>query len=89
MNLADCKDLFYKKTGILKQEKHVEYCFAMSHMTVSYECKEPWAYDKLSFAEFLELCGRVAQYKFKDDPNVSSLDLQQKLEFVLDEILAT
>lgn len=35
------------------------------------------------------MCGRVAHFRFKDDPNTSSLDLQQKLEFVLDEILAT
>lgn len=34
MSLLDCQNLFYKQTGILKQDKHVEYCFAMSHMTV-------------------------------------------------------
>lgn len=35
MDLADCQDLFYKRTGILKQDKHVEYCFGMSHMTIA------------------------------------------------------
>lgn len=34
MNLNDCQNLFYRQTGILKQDKHVEYCFGMSHMTV-------------------------------------------------------
>lgn len=43
----------------------------------------------MSFPEFLEMCGRVAHHRFKDDENVSSLDLSQKLEFVLDEVLGT
>lgn len=75
MDLKDCQDLFYKRTGILKQDKHVEYCFAMSKMTVAAECWESSKYDQLYFAEFLEMCGRVAVFKFKEDENYSQLDL--------------
>lgn len=89
MDMRDCQNLFFKLTGLLKQDKHVEYCFAMSKMTVVAECKQTSLYDKLEFTEFLELCGRVAHFKFKEDPNISHLDLSQKLECVLDEILAT
>jgi hypothetical protein len=39
MDLLDCFDLFIKKTGLLKLDKNVTYCFGMSKMTVVDEVK--------------------------------------------------
>jgi hypothetical protein len=44
MDLLDCYDLFIRKTGLLKLEKHVMYCFGMSKMTVVDEVKQGQKY---------------------------------------------
>ena len=87
MDLNDCIDLFYHKTKLLKQEKYVVYCFGMSKMTLVNEVKEGKKYMNLTFIEFVELIGRVAHFRYKDDPDYANVDLASKIEFVLDEVL--
>jgi hypothetical protein len=89
MDLQDCQELFYHRTGLLKQEKFVTYCFGMSKMTVIDEVKGGKKYQTISFIEFVELIGRVAHFRYKDDVDYSNVDLASKIEFVLDEILGT
>ena len=89
MDLLDCHELFYHKTGLLKQEKYVTYCFGMSKMTVIDEVKGGKKYLSISFIEFVEMIGRVAHFRYKDDPDYANVDLASKIEFVLDEVLGT
>jgi hypothetical protein len=45
-------------------------------------------YKILQFVEFLEMLGRIAQIKFKDNPEIhENYSLAQKLEKVLDIVL--
>ena len=67
MDLQDCQELFYHRTGLLNKEIHVTYCFGMSKMTLVNEVKENKKYMNISFTEFIELIARVADYRYKDD----------------------
>ena len=46
-------------------EESVRFCFGMCKMPVSVESQEWKKYGRLEFVEFLELIGRVAEYKFR------------------------
>ena len=63
MDFKDADTLFHKQTGILGKDSDVTYCFALSKMTVVKESESAF-YNRLSFAEFLEMVGRVAYFKF-------------------------
>jgi hypothetical protein len=76
MDLKDCKELFWKKTQILNNEKDVTFCYGMSKMTVINEQKDgKVVYNKLSFVEFIEMVGRVANLKYANNPEFSKLNL--------------
>lgn len=82
----DVVKLLTVKTDLILLDKDAIYCFGMSKMTCVVETVgSEKSYYFLKFAEFLELMGRVAHFKFTD-PNMS---LVTKLENVLDEILGT
>ena len=61
----------------------------MSKMTCINETKPDAAikYGSLKFEEFLEMIGRVAHLKY-NQPEHAEISLAQKIEFILDEILA-
>jgi hypothetical protein len=60
----------------------------MSKMTYAVETNhQDGYYNQFKFVEFLELCGRVAHHKYSG-PAYAGMTLAQKLEPVLDEILA-
>lgn len=42
-------------------------------------------YDKLQFVEFLEMIGRVAEYKFRGT-ELEDIGLERKIEQILDDI---
>ena len=44
-------------------------------------------YSILHWCEFLEFIGRLAQFKYRSEPNENSLSLTRKIHIVLDEIL--
>lgn len=68
-------------------EKHATYCFGMSKMTVVKETTDHRKYQQMQFIEFCEMMGRVAHFKYKDDPEMSKVELHTKLEYVMDEVL--
>lgn len=93
MNMKDCVDLFTNNTDLLPLDKDVQYCFGMSKMTYATETKNADAfYGNLKFVEFLEMLGRVAKCKYApsaQNPEYAEMPFVTKLEYVLDEVLAT
>mmetsp|Transcript_32855 Transcript_32855/g.50226 ORF Transcript_32855/g.50226 Transcript_32855/m.50226 type:complete len:100 (+) Transcript_32855:7203-7502(+) len=76
MSIDDAIRLFMKDTGILAKDTDVIYCFGMSKMTCVVETKDSdKKYHQLIFPEFLELIGRVAQFKFKDNEEMQDQSL--------------
>lgn len=70
-------------------EVEVKFCYAMCKMTIVNEAANYKEYGKLQFVEFLEFIGRLAHAKFKHNGNeAASIPLAQKIEFMLDDILA-
>ena len=65
--------------------KDAAYCYGMSKMTNTQENTEAQKYDKLSFVEFLEMIGRVADFKFRGS-ELEDVALVRKIEHVLDEL---
>ena len=88
MDLRDAQWLFFTRTNLLSMEKYVTYCFGMSKMTVVSETKTSGNYFNMKFIEFIEMIGRVAHFKFKDDPEMATLELPQKIEIIMEEVLA-
>ena len=92
MDIKDCFQLFMKTTSILAKEEYVTYCFGMSKTTVVSETKDAEKrYTALTFPEFLEMIGRVAHYRYSASAGeeYAKTPLAQKIEWILDEILAT
>lgn len=91
MTVKDAIKLFTEDTGIFHstQSKNVSYCFGMSKITIINETKADAAvkYNSLKFEEFLEMIGRVAHLKYNLQEH-AEITLSQKIEFILDEILA-
>ncbi len=56
-------------------------------MTVKRECEDSSLYYQLDFVEFLEMIARVADNKFKNTPQDTSLTLSEKIEWVLNMLL--
>ena len=88
MDLKDAQWLFFTRTNLLSMEKYVTYCFGMSKMTVVKETTNSVQYYQLKFIEFIEMIGRVAHFKFKDDPEMATLELPQKIEIIMEEVLS-
>lgn len=89
MSYNDAVNLFHSRSDCQISEKEVLYCFGMSKMTVPFENEDTDAakYDKLLFVEFLEMIGRVAEYKFRGT-ELENLGLDKKIEEILDNIFA-
>ena len=87
IDIKDCYEIFFNKTKLLTMEKYVMQCFGMSKMTIVSESKDFRKYYNLQFIEFLEMIGRVAFFKFKEDPEMHKQPLQTKIEFVMDDLL--
>ena len=94
MDVKDAIKLCIEQTQIVQpgQEKDVVYCFGMSKMSYPSETQFPNAYYySMKFVEFLEFIGRLAHFKYSEalGPEFKTMPLENKLEFVLDEVLAT
>jgi hypothetical protein len=88
MAMADMVTLYLRQTELLSAEKDVVYCCGMSKMTYAnetYHADSHYLVFKLS--EFLESIGRVAFFKYS--PGNPGMPLEQMMERVLDDILAT
>jgi len=81
--MADATDLFAAKSECAMLPKDVMYCYGMSKMTVPLENGEIVKYDRLLFVEFLEMIGRVADFKFKGT-ELEDIALDKKIEEILD-----
>ncbi len=58
-------DLFTKKSDCFLSQKDALFCYGMSKITVANENEQNKNYHRLLFVEFLEMIGRVADFKFK------------------------
>jgi hypothetical protein len=76
-----CLELVTSATEGDITDKVARYCFGMSKMTVRDEAANQKEYFKLKYVEFLEYIGRVAHYRYQDEPDI---DLAQKIERILD-----
>ena len=67
----------------------VKLAFGMCHMTTCFErsLRGKDALAGLDFVEFLEFIGRVAELKFAGSELEEQLNLAQKIDYVLDDIL--
>ena len=66
-----------------------QYCFGMCQMTNIFE-KDPKKREEvhsLKLVEFYEFLGRIAFEKFKGSEMEDQLDLSEKIEYVLDDLL--
>ena len=80
--------LILRETKLGLIEKDAIYCYGMCKMTCVKESDDSSVqYKRLQFVEFLELIGRIAQLKYKSSA-LHSLDLVNKIELILDEVLA-
>lgn len=89
MILEDCYRMLLKDHKLSQIDKNaIKYAFTMSKMTVIEETNQEAAqnYEKLLYVEFLEFLGRIAEQYFSESEMVE-LELYQKIEFLLDEIL--
>jgi len=81
--LRACLDLVVRRTKLGMTEKVVQFCFAMSKMTVKDEVNNHAEYERLRFPEFLEFLGRVAHARFAESVEAP---LEQTLPAVLDAV---
>ena len=67
----------------------IMYCFGMCQMTTCFEKDKKVAdsQTQLLFVEFLEFVGRIAHVKFEGSELEEQLNLAQKIEYILDDIL--
>ena len=74
---------------LLLSEKKIMTAFFMSKMTVPNENEDgPIVYWNLKFVEFLEFIGRLAWLKYQDTSNHKSWTMVQKVENIIDGLLA-
>lgn len=85
MTIHNAIDLLEKKAEIGLATKDVIFCFGMSKMTIPNENDNSERYNILYFVEFLELIGRIADFKFNGS-ELESLPLHSKIEHLLDDI---
>lgn len=88
MTMQDSLNFMMKDAGLQLIEKDAIFCFGMCKMSVILEQDKMGQYKILQFVEFLEMLCRIAQTKFKDNPEINEgYTLAQKLEKVLDIVL--
>ena len=86
MNKQDAMKFMMEHTHLQMAEKDAIYCYGMSKQTVLDEQQHSKKYHLLPFVEFLELIGRVAEFKFRPTA-MNAIPLFQKIEYTLDEII--
>ena len=79
--LLDALRMFCKDTACGISENEFYYCYGMSKMTVPKESMSHYNYFTVQLAEFMELIGRLAEFKYRE---TSGLGLHEKIEFLLD-----
>jgi hypothetical protein len=85
MTMGDAMNFMMKDTALGLIEKDAIFCYGMCKMSVILEQESMWQYKHLKFVEFLELIGRIAHQKFKDNPDAGEvMSLARKIEHVLD-----
>ena len=88
MTQVDAMNLMIRDTQLGIGEKEATFCYGMCKMSVVFEQENMGQYRILKLVELLEMIGRVAHYKFKDNADLAeSLTLAQKIEHVLDIML--
>lgn len=88
MTQIDAMNLMIRDTQVGIGEKEAIFCYGMCKMSVVFEQENMGQYRILKLVELLEMIGRVAHYKFKDNADLSeSMTLAQKIEHVLDIML--
>ncbi len=88
MTMADALNLMIRDTQIGIGEKEAIYCYGMSKMSVVFEQDNMGQYKVLKLVELLEMIGRIAHFKFKDNAELNeSMSLAQKIEHILDIML--
>ena len=89
MTMDDAVKLFSRDTDLLL-EKDALFCYGMSKMHIGADTKQKTEHLKvINITEFAEMCGRVAEFRCKNDPDSFDMDIIEKLEVVFDKILAT
>jgi hypothetical protein len=83
MDVQDCFKLLNTDSGIGASEKEVTMCFGLSKMTVLDEVNSYDRYHRLTFHEFFEFIGRIAERKGKANIEWSPT---QKVEDIMDNI---
>ena len=86
MNMADALKFMMHDSHLQMQEKDSIYCYGMCKMSVNNEVENHKQYFILKFVEFIELIGRIAEFKFMSTA-MNSIPLYQKIEYILDEII--
>lgn len=79
--LLDGLRLFTKDAAVGLSENEYYYVYGMSKMTNAKESQNNSAYFTVQLTEFLELIGRVADFKYSE---TTGIQLHQKIEFLLD-----
>ena len=88
MILEDCVDLLKFHCPLRVSRYLIREAYALSKMTVlaEHDAKAELAYKKLQYVEFLEFLARIADLFFEGS-EMEGLELHEKIEHILDEIL--
>jgi len=85
MELEDCITMINKDCDMKMHEKEIQLAFGMSKMTVQNEVYHAWDYTKLKQVEMLEFLGRIANARYKNNPD---WNLATRVEYLLDDLFA-
>lgn len=72
--------------GIRVAERYFRTCYALCKMPVQNEEHEMEQYKAIVFVEYLEFLGRLAEFKFKDQPSIQEEPLVTRCEYLLDAL---
>ena len=86
--MQDCYALFKEDTPLNLTYKTIHEAFALSKKQIvnEFDSDSLMQYHKLSYVEFLEFLARIAVLYFEGS-EMEELELHEKLEYLLDEIL--
>lgn len=87
VTIEDIVNLFMNQCPQNLNESDLQFCFGMSKMMVSNEPLNYRQYLMMLFPEFLELIGRVAEFKYKNVPELAANPLVWKIDSLLDEMM--
>ena len=88
MIIEDCLSLLRDECNLNIPFRHIHEAFSLSKRDVvtEFERESLTSYHKMTYVEFLEFLARIAELYFEGS-EMEELELHQKLEFLLDEIL--